>query len=303
MSLVIGGSWSAPSSAQDDATPAANASPAALSPEEARFARLGGTLTEVLSAYGVPDWTDSGMVGYNAIPLAGVDTITMVFYDAQERVRSYLLVYLERPDALDTNEAIAAVVADVAPRDGECDTEPQSDSTYGDRTFACISQALQGVFTQDDFVAFEVTGEDGTYNFAIDPTDDAYFEIAVRLGTNGIPGPPTPVPTPTPVPPPPLDKTYPPVDDAAALIDGSIKAGTTLSVTGTVLEVRPATSGTTLILDVPAEDESSVIVAAENTDDLAGVYAGETWTVYGVYTGYECADAGCVATIYVMKLG
>lgn len=300
---LVAGSWSSSGSAQDAATPPSEASPTALSPEEARFARLGGSLADILATYGAPDWTDTGMVGYNVVSLGGVDTITMVFYDAQERVRSYLLVYLQRPDALDSTEAIANVVADVVPRDGVCGTEPEADSTYGDATFACSSEALEEVFTQDDFAALDVVGENGTYNFAVDPTDDAYFEIVVRLGTNGVPGPPTPVPTPSPVPPPPPDKTYPPIDDAAALIDGSIRAGTPLSVTGTVLEIRPATTGTTLIMEVTTEDESSVIVAAENQDDLAGIYAGETWTVFGVYTGYECADTGCVATIYIMKLG
>ncbi|MGE3797697.1 MAG: hypothetical protein AB7G88_07630 [Thermomicrobiales bacterium] len=310
LTFVFAAFWSAPATdAQDGSTPEAesspeSATPLALTPEETRFARLGGNLADVLAAYGAPDWTDEGLAGYNALSLGGIETITMVYYDAQERVRSYLLVYLEEPAALQDPESVAAVVAEVAPRDGVCDATPMTDSNLGDEVYACSSDALQGVFGPYDLLAFDVFGEDGTYNYSVNPTDDdQFFEIAVRLGTEGPPEPATPVPTPSPQPPAPLDERYPPVENAAALIDGSVEMGTPLSVTGTVLDIRLADTGTTLILDVRAEDGASVIIAAENQDDLAGIFVGEIWTVHGVYAGYECDDVGnCTATIYVMSL-
>ncbi|MCC6943925.1 MAG: hypothetical protein IT335_05070 [Thermomicrobiales bacterium] len=279
-----------------EATPAVT-----FSPEEARFARLGGTLADVLAEYGTPDWTDDGLVGYNSRILGGIDTITMVFYDPAERVRSYMLIYLERPEELNDPARIAQVVADVAPRDGRCATEPDDDNLLGEEVYLCQSDGLKGVFSPDDLLSFDVVGDDGAYNYAIDPTEDAYFEIVVRMGSDGIPGPPTPVPTPTPPPPPPLTKTYPAVKDVAKLVDGSIEAGTPLSVTGTILDIRLSETGTILVMDIPGDDES-VLVLAENQDDLTGVSIGETWTVYGIYTGFVCED-GCSATIQVVKLG
>lgn len=306
-SLIVWVLGAATGFAQEGATPGAAtpdpATPVATyTPEEARFARLGGSLTDVLAEYGPPDWTDDGMLGYNSQPLGGIGTITMVFYDASERIRSFMLVYLERPAEFDDPGRIAAVVADVAPRDGRCSTTPDAENRLGDEVFVCKSEGLKGVFTPDDLLAFEVEGADGEYNYAVDPTDDSYFEIAVRLGSDGLPGPPTPVPTPQPTPLPPLTDTFPPVEDVATLVDGSIESGAPLSVTGTILDIRLTGVGATLVMDITDEEGESVLIFAENQDDLAGVYIGEIWTVYGVYTGFDCTD-GCSATIQVVKLG
>ncbi len=287
--------------AQDVATPDAATPAVTRTPAESRFARLGGTLADVLAEYGSPDWTDDGMVGFNSRSLAGVDTITMVFYDDSERIRSYMLVYLQRPTELEDPQRIADVVAAVSPRDGRCATTPDEGNLLGDEVYLCHSDALQGVFSADDLLAFEVVGEDGSYNYSVDPTDDAYFEIVVRLGSDGIPGPPTPVPTPQPTPLPPLTDTFPTVKRPESLLDGSIDAGTPLSVTGSILDIRLTETGTTLVMDIPAKD-SAVLIFAENPGDLTGVYIGETWTVYGVYTGFDCSDS-CSATIQIVRLG
>ena len=144
----------------------------AFTPEEARFARLGGMLGDVLAEYGTPDWTDTGLVGFNNIVLGGVDTITMVFFDANERVRSYLLVYLEQPPALDDPAVIAGVVADVSPRDGECNDEPLDESGLGDVVYACHGDSLKGIYTAAELLEQElVWGEDapGTVSRSIRP--------------------------------------------------------------------------------------------------------------------------------------
>jgi hypothetical protein len=292
--------------AAQEATPNAatpEGTPVVLTPEEARFARLGGSLADVLAEYGTPDWTDEGLVGYNSISLGGVDTITMVFYDAAERVRSYLLVYLEQPDDLDDPEAIARVVADVAPRDGQCDDEPLEESNLGDEVYACRSEALVGVFTAEELLDFGLIGDDGSFSYTVDPTDDQFYEIAVRPGTDGPPEPPTPVPTPEPTPRPPLTETYPTVDDILALANGEFEPGEPVSFSGTILEIRPTESGALILMQVVAPDGSGVIVAVENSDDLAGIFPGEVWTVFGIFTGIECDVTGaCTPTVHVIEL-
>ncbi|CAN5753714.1 hypothetical protein BH23CHL5_BH23CHL5_25510 [soil metagenome] len=295
-----------PSSAQDAATPEgatpAAVTPAALSPEEARAGRLGGSLGQILDAYGQPDWTDEGLVGYNTIVLGGIGTITMVYFDEQERVRSYLLVYLEAPEAFDEHQAIADVVADVTPRDGICDSEPLDESGLGDRVYACESAALEGVFSTADLLDFGVFGEDGTYNFAVDPTDDDFYEIAIRLGVDTPPVPPTPVPLPTPTPRPPLTDTFPLVPDIFSLINGDFESGQPVSFSGTVIDVLPDEQGTLLPVLVVAVDGSGVTVDVVNQDDLVGIFPGTLISVYGIYTGVDCASGACIPTVYAMEL-
>ncbi len=298
---------SLPSSAQDDeatpesASPVA-ATPIALSPEEARAGRLGGSLDQILEAYGQPDWTDEGLVGYNSIPLGGIETITMVFFDEQERVRSYLLVYLEEPETFGELQVIADVVADVTPRDGICDREPLEESGLGDTVFACESEALEGVFSAADLLEFGVFGDDGTYNFALDPTDDEFYEIAVRLGVDSPPVPPTPVPLPTPTPRPPLTDTFPLIPDIFNLINGEFESGQPVSFSGTVIDVFPDEQGTLLPVLVIAADGSGVTVEVVNQDDLVGIFPGTVISVYGIYTGFDCATGACIPTVYAMEL-
>jgi hypothetical protein len=293
--------------AQDDGTPEAAtpeaATPVVLSPEENRAGRLGGTLAEIRAELGDPDWTDAGLIGYNSVDLGGVDTITMVYYDEQERVRSFLLVYLERPEELDDPEAIAGVVADVTPRDGECEGEPVEDSNLDGAVYACRSDSLEGLYSAAQLLDFGVVGEDGTYSYAVDPTeDDGFYEIAVRFGTDGPPVPPTPVPTPTPTPEPPLSERYPPVGDVLELLDAdSYEIGEELSLAGTVVTISPELEGTVLQVEAVSAEGSVVVVRVVNDGDLEGIGPGAFIEVYGLYGGFECDDSGfCTPTVYMI---
>jgi hypothetical protein len=295
-----------PAAGQDDGTPEAAtpeaATPVVLSPEENRAGRLGGMLSEIQAELGDPDWADTGLIGYNSADLGGVDTIMMVYYDEQERVRSFLLVYLEQPEELDDPEAIAGVVADVAPRDGECEDEPVEDSNLDGEVFACRSDSLKGLYSAAQLLDFGVVGEDGTYSYAVDPTeDDGYYEIAVRFGTDGPPVPPTPVPTPTPTPGPPLSERYPPVDDVLELLNAdSYEIGEELSFAGTVATISVELEGTVLQVEAVSTEGSIVVVRVVNDGDLEGIGPGAFVEVYGLYGGAECDDSGfCAPTVYM----
>jgi len=292
-----------PADAQDAATPE-DASPVATSPEQNRAARLGGLLSEVRAELGEPDWVDIGLVGYNSVDLGGVDTITMVYYDDQERVRSFLLVYLEQPVAFNNPETIARVVADVAPLDGTCADEPFEDSDLGDEVYACRSASLEGLYSEAQLFSFGVVGEDGSYSYAVDPTDDAFYEIAVRLGTESPPEPPTPVPMPTPSPAPPLAERYPPVIDIRDLLNVErYDVGEELSFAGTVAAVSAELEGTVMLVEAGAADGTFVAVSVVNDGDLEGIGPGSFINVYGIFGGFECDDAGfCTPTVYVIEL-
>ena len=68
--------------AQDDGTPA-GATPIAADP---LAGRLGGDLQSVLDTYGEPDFTDEGLIRYDAIDLSGLTTVLVVYHDEQEVV-------------------------------------------------------------------------------------------------------------------------------------------------------------------------------------------------------------------------
>jgi hypothetical protein len=294
--------------AQDDATPDAAtpeaATPIPATPEENRAGRLGGMLAEIRAGLGDPDWTDAGLIGYNSVDLGGVDTITMVYYDEEERVRSFLLVYLEQPEELSDPETIAGVVADVAPRDGECDDEPLDETNLDGEVYACRSESLEGLYSAGQLLDFGVVGEDGAYSYAVDPTDDAYYEIAVRFGTDAPPEPPTPVPTPTPTPAPPLSERYPPVDDALDLLEGDAFAiGEELSFAGTVATIAVELEGTVLQVEAVSAEGSVVVVRVVNDGDLEGIGPGAFIEVYGLYGGVACDSGICTPTVYVMEFG
>jgi hypothetical protein len=294
--------------AQDEATPDAAtpeaATPLPATPEENRAGRLGGTLAEIQEEFGAPDWVDAGLIGYNSVDLGGVDTITMVYYDEQERVRSYLLVYLEQPAELDSSEAIAAVVADVAPRDGECQNEPLEDTNLDGEVYACHSESLEGLYSAAQLLDFGVIGEDGTYSYAVDPTsDDGFYEIAVRFGTDGPPEPPTPVPTPTPTPVPPLPERYPSVDALDLLDADALAIGEELSFAGTVATAASELEGTVLQVEAVSAEGTVVVVRVVNDGDLEGIGPGAFIEVYGLYGGVECTSDSCTPTVYMLEFG
>ncbi len=279
------------------------ATPTALDPVATREGRLGGTLSEVQDAWGSPDWVDVGLIGYNNRSLGGVDTITMVYFDAQERVRAFLLVYLEQPDQFDDQNAIAAVVADVAPRDGNCESEPLEQSQLGDEVYPCQSVALEGVLTSAEMLEFEVVGKDGSYSYSVNPTDDAYFEIAVKFGTDKPEAPPAPQPPPTPTPRPPVGERYPPVASMDALVDGQFAIDQPLSFGATILEIEPENGGVSMLVEGYGEDGSSAIVRVISDEDMVGYYPDNYFVVYGVFTGEACAtDGACIPIVHIIEL-
>lgn len=297
LTIVLQHGANQPARAQDAATPVV------ATPEENRAGRLGGLLSEIQAEFGQPDWVDAGLIGYNSVPLGGIDTITMVYYDQQERVRSFLLVYLEQPEELDDPETIAGVVADVAPLDGTCEEEPLEKSNLGDEVYSCRSESLQGLYSAAELLAFEAMGEDGSYSYAVDPTDNEFYEIAVRFGTDSPPEPPTPVPMPTPTPAPPLAERYPPVSDSRDLLNaGRYDVGEELSFSGTVATVSAALEGIVMQVEVSAADGVVVSVNVVNDGDLEGIGPGSFVVVYGLYGGSDCDVTGfCTPTVYVIE--
>jgi hypothetical protein len=147
-------------------------------------------------------------------------------------------------------------------------------------------------------------GPDGAYSYAVDPTDDQFYEIAVRFGDDAPRQPPTPVPTAIPTPKPPLTDTYPTLQDALSLLGNTIEPGTPLSLTGSVIGIDPVGGGTRTDVQVASSDGSVLIVTVISPDDLVGVFPGSTITVYGVFTGVDCDDAGlCRPEIQLIQLG
>ena len=280
-----------------------DATPTALDPAAAREGRLGGTLTEVTDAWGPPDWVDVGLIGYNNRTLAGVDTITMVFFDTQERVRAFLLVYLERPDQFDDQNAMAAVVADVAPRDGACASEPLEQSQLGDEVYPCQSVALEGFLTPAEMLEFDVVGKDGSYSYSVNPTDDAFFEIAVKFGTDKPEAPPAPQPPPTPTPRPPIDQRFPPVASMDALVAGEVEIDQPLSFGATILEIEPENGGVSMLVEGYGDDGSSGLVRVISDEDMVGYGPDSYFVVYGVFTGQECStDGDCIPIVHIIEL-
>jgi hypothetical protein len=269
-----------------------------VAPEQARAGRLGGTMAEIRARFGEPDWTDAGLIGFNSVSLDDVDTILVVYDDGQGRARSFLLVYLERPEALEDPEAIAGVVADVAPADGVCEAEPADGAGLGDEVYLCQSDALTGVFAPADLPAFGVRGPDGSYNYAIDPTDDQFFEIAVRLGTAEARDPEETVEVATVPPSAPLDDEFPPVDDLDA-----VEPGDPLSFAGSVIWVAASPAGTAMHVQATIGDGDALVVDVLSEEDLTGVYAGTWLTVYGVMVGVACTEGGgCLPSVYAIKI-
>ncbi len=198
--------------AQDDATPAA-ATPIAADP---LAGRLGGTLQSVIDTYGEPDFTEDGLIRYDAIDLNGLSTILVVYHDEDDLVTRLALVYPIRPETLATPEDILALAATVAPADGECQTTT-TESSLGAEVYPCHSVALMTVFDADALEALDASGGLGDYSVAVDPLFDDYFEIVVVPGSDGAQLDPgvvavagedgVPVATPT------MDEQYPPLED------------------------------------------------------------------------------------------
>jgi hypothetical protein len=253
--------------------------------------RLGGSLQQVIDSWGDPNWSDNGLIGYNIIPLANIDTIVVVYFDDDETVTQFSLVYLEVPSAFVIRENIKNVVSEVAPRDGECESEALAESGLGREVYACNSGSLSGQFTADDLETFGIKGEDGSYSYSVDPIEDAYFEIIVQFGTDSVVITPTPVPTapPPPTPTPSLSDEYPPVSDIRELVIGrGYLPGDTLSFSGVVETIFVDGPITQLQVSVqsPAGTREWVIVVFDS--DSSGIFEGTWVTVYGFYFGKEC---------------
>lgn len=138
---------------------------------DALSGRLGGSLADVQTRFGVPSWTDTGLIGYNSVPLAGTDAILVVYYDANQIVTKISVVYQDRPAVFDDASAIPAVVTEVTPLDGICDVKDGQILASSDQV-DCLSDALTTV----------TEGDIGFYHFAVDPTEDEYFEIIIQDG-------------------------------------------------------------------------------------------------------------------------
>jgi hypothetical protein len=175
---------------------------------------IGGTLDQVQERWGAHDFEDVGYIGYNSILVgeAQIDTIIVAYYDNEGTVYEIDLVYVERPAELTEEEALAALVAEVTPLDGACEDEPLDDSGFGTEVYGYHSDALEELFSAEDYGAVGFEGDDGSYSYAVDPYADDYFEITVQLGTDSV-VPPTPTQAPVPptaVPPPPDPPTQEP---------------------------------------------------------------------------------------------
>jgi len=256
-----------------------------LTPEENRAGRLGGTLDEVKQDNGEPDWVDAGLIGFNIVSLNNVDTILVVYHDSNEIVTKLSLVYLQQPTELEDDATLAAVVAEVAPRDGECEDEPLEESGLGTEVFACHSEFLEDFFIAQQLEALGVKGANGSYSYSVDPTIDDYFEIIVQFGTDST----TPVPTAVPTTAPSLTDLYPPVADVRELAIGrGYSEGDPLSISGTVQTIFVDGSYTQIQISVGAPDGSSEWVIVGYNDDSSGIFEGTWITVYGNYFGKEC---------------
>ena len=229
--------------AQDTATPAA-ATPSA---DDALAGRLGGSLQSVIDTYGEPDFTDEGLIRYDALDLNGLTTVLVVYYDENEIVTRMALVYSVQPETLAAPEGILNLAATVAPADGECQTTA-AETSLGAEVYPCHSVALMSVFDADAMAELDASGGLGDYSVAVDPLLDGYFEIIVVPGSDGAQLDPGVVPVAgedgVPVATPTLDEQYPPLDDPAALMDGDIPLGEPLSFTGEIKTLQVAEVGT-----------------------------------------------------------
>ena len=159
--------------------------PAGASAQNAQLSgRLGGTLDEMQTRFGVPSWTDTGLIGYNSQTLAGVDSIVVVYYDARNVVSKISLVYLTKPAQFSDPAAVAATVAEMAPTDGTCGTTKLGLTNYGSEVYSCQSVALAGSIDPAAMTALGVKGAAGEYSYSIDPTVDQYFEVIIQPGTD-----------------------------------------------------------------------------------------------------------------------
>src|SRR5690606_14143045 len=136
--------------------------------------------------------------------------------DDEETINQVSLVYLEKPLEFEEQEAIADLVAEVTPTDGECDREPLPANGLGTEVYGCHSEALEGIYSADQLNEMGLKGESGSYNYSVDPNADDYFEVIVQFGTDSD----APVPTPAPSQVPTLEDKYPPVADVRELAIG-----------------------------------------------------------------------------------
>jgi hypothetical protein len=291
-------------SAQDDATPAA-ATPVADDP---LAGRLGGTLTSVIETYGPADFTEDGLIRYNALDLNGLSTIMVVYHDDNEVITRVALVYPVRPETLATPEAILELAATVAPADGECQATV-AETSLGSEVYPCHSVALMPIFDADKLATLDASGGLGDYAVAVDPLFDGYFEILLVPGSDGAPLDPglvavaaengEPVATPT------MEEQYPPLEDPTALMDGDIPTGETMSFTGEIKTLQIAEFGTQFRLGadeslgvsslfqvaVPIEGTTRVAVLFVGYNgDATGLAVGDQVTVYGSNYGTQCFD-------------
>lgn len=290
--------------AQSDATPSA-ATPIASDP---LTGRLGGTLQSVIDAHGEPDFRDTGLIRYDALDLNGLSTILVVYYNEDDIVTRFALVYPFRPDTLVTPEEILAQAATVAPADGICQTTT-NETELSAEVYPCHSVALMTVFDAEEFAAVDASGGLGDYAVAVDPLFDDYFEIVVVPGLDGAQLDPGVVPAATangsPVATPTMEELYPPLGDPEALMDAEIPLGETFSFTGEIKTLQIAEFGTQYLLGqdqsfgagalfqvaVPKGSPNDVEVLFVGYNGDATVLAvGDTVTVYGSNYGTQCFD-------------
>jgi hypothetical protein len=290
-----------PSAEVDDTSASESSEPTAASdssssqahPGAALAGRLGGTLTEVEARFGEPSWTDAGLIGYNSVSLGGTDAILVIYYDPDETVSKISMVYLQRPAPLDASSAIETLVAEVAPLDGACVDDLSAAPSWGYDVAVCVSNAVETVFDQAYLQDHALKGTPGSYSFAIDPTDDEYFEIVVQAGIDSDTPAPTAIPTATtpPTAAPSLEELYPPVADVRDLTIGrGYTEGDPLSVSGTVQTIFVDDDFSQIQVAVGAPDGTSHWVLVVYQGDSSGVYEGTWVTVYGNYAGSECFE-------------
>jgi hypothetical protein len=289
--------------AQDGATPAAT--PIAADP---LAGRLGGTLQSVIDTYGEPDFTEDGLIRYDALDVNGLTTILVVYHDEDDLVTRLALVYPVRPETLATPGEILAQAALVAPADGECRTTAV-ESTLAAEVYPCHSVALMTVFDADALEALDATGGLGDYSVAVDPLLDDYFEIVVVPGSDGAQLDPGVVPIAgedgAPVATPTMEEQYPPLENPETLMDGDIALGDGLSFTGEIQTLQIAEFGTQFRLGedqslgvsslfqvaVPIEGTSDVqVIFVGYNGDATGLAIGDRVTVYGTNFGTQCFD-------------
>jgi hypothetical protein len=249
--------------------------------------RLGGTLTEVRTRFGEPSWTDVGLIGYNNVSLGGSEAILVVYHDPDETVSKFSLVFLERPQEFDDSSTVDRVVSEVAPADGDCLDDVSSAPSWGYDVTVCDSDALGEIFDEGYMRDHTLKGAPGSYSFAMDPTDDDYFEIVVQAGIDSDAPVPTAIPTAAPT----LEEQYPPVADVRELTIGrGYSEGDKLSVSGTVQTIFVEGDLSQIQISVNAPDQTDHWVLIYFQGDTTGVFEGSWITVYGEYSGTECFE-------------